>query len=102
MSGFKDENREVYTDLTTVESQRNDLIAEEFPEGPYGSIVDERSLGKSSPWRVDQRPPNRFDYENRELHAGLERGYPGDSGEGNATPDAIMDLDGKEIESSAE
>lgn len=76
--GFIKEERNQYTDFKTVESQRNDLIAEEFPEGPYGSSQLTESLGKSSPWREDQRPPNRFTYENRELHAGLSRDYPGD------------------------
>jgi len=76
MNRFKKEERDKYTDLSTVESQRNDLTAEEFPEGPFGSSLMTESLGKSSPWRADQRPPNRFDYENRELHQELKRDYP--------------------------
>ncbi|MCR8656868.1 hypothetical protein [Paenibacillus endoradicis] len=82
--GFIKEQRNQYTDLATVESQRNDLVAEEFTDGPYGSPVNAESLGKSTDWRVDQRPPNRFDYENRELHSGKERKYPGDQGQGDA------------------
>jgi hypothetical protein len=78
MKGFKKEDRQPYTDLATVESQRNDLTAEEFPEGPYGSNINPENLGKSTPWRRDQRPPNQFTYENRELHEGLERDYPPD------------------------
>ncbi|MCR8633407.1 MULTISPECIES: hypothetical protein [Paenibacillus] len=74
---FIEEERHKYTDLASVESQRNDLIAEEFPEGPYGSSLISETLGKSTPWREDQRPPNRFTYENRELHAGISRDYPG-------------------------
>lgn len=76
--GFIDEGRDESTDLATVESQRNDLTAEEFPEGPYGSALLQESLGKSTPWRRDQRPPNTFSYENREFHEGLPRAYPGD------------------------
>jgi hypothetical protein len=77
--GFMHEDRRKYTDLSTVESQRNDLIPEEFPEGPYGSPLITESLGKSTPWREDQRPNNRFTYENRDLHEGLGRGgYPPD------------------------
>ena len=76
-NGFIPEQRDVYTDLETVESQRNDLIPEEFPEGPYGTSLNTESLGKSSPWRKDQRPPNRFSYENHELHEGIKRDYPG-------------------------
>jgi hypothetical protein len=78
MARFKKEDREPYTDLATVESQRNDLIAEEFPEGPYGSSIVNDTLGKSTLFRKDQRPPNSFNYENRELHEGMDRDYPGD------------------------
>lgn len=76
MTRFLKEQRDEYTDLSTVESQRNDLTAEEFPEGPFGSSLSSESLGKSSPWRVDQRPPNSYDYENRELHKEQTRNFP--------------------------
>lgn len=78
MEGFLKEDKSDYTDLATVESQRNDLTAEEFPEGPLGSDAHSETLGKSTPWRDTQRPPNRFSYENRELHEGLPRVYPPD------------------------
>ena len=88
-----EESREAsYTDLSTVESQRNDLTFEEFPEGPYGADLHEDEPVKSSPWRPEQRQPNRFGYENRELHGSQERDYPGDdrSGAGSqAVPGAI-------------
>ncbi|MFC5648115.1 hypothetical protein ACFPYJ_03100 [Paenibacillus solisilvae] len=89
MSGFIKEDKQPDTDLATVESQRNDLTAEEFPEGPYGSDKITESLGKSKPWRVDQRSSNRFDYENRELHSGIDREYPGEDSYENAVPDAM-------------
>jgi hypothetical protein len=76
MGFFLEEERSEYTDVSTVESQRNDLVAEEFPEGPYGSALPTEKLGKSTPWREDQRPPNRFIYENRQLHSHLPRQYP--------------------------
>jgi hypothetical protein len=78
MDRFIPENRQPYTDVSTVESQRNDLIPEEFPDGPYGSDLLTASLGKSTPWRIDQRSLGSFDYENRALHAGLPRDYPGE------------------------
>jgi hypothetical protein len=78
MDGFMKEDKSKYTDLATVESQRNDLTAEEFPEGPFGAVLRTESLGKSTPWRDTQRPPNTFAYENRELHEGLPRVYPPD------------------------
>lgn len=86
MNGFEKEKRAESTDLSTVESQRNDLVAEEFPEGPYGSDLRSDSLGKSTPWRKDQRPPNRFDYEDRQLHMGIEREYPGEDESMQADP----------------
>lgn len=86
MNGFEKEERAEFTDLSTVESQRNDLTAEEFPEGPYGSSLRTETLGKSSPWRKDQRPPNRFDYEDRNLHMGIEREYPGEDESIQADP----------------
>lgn len=78
MFPFRSEKKQRTTDLATVESRRNDLAAEEFPEGAYGSPLLSETLGKSSPWREDQRSPDKFGYENRELHAGMEREYPGD------------------------
>jgi hypothetical protein len=87
MDRFIHENRQPYTDVSTVESQRNDLIPEEFPDGPYGSDLRMESLGKSTPWRIDQRPSNRFDYENRALHADLPRDYPGEDEYGHTFPE---------------
>jgi len=76
MNDFHEEDRSEYKDFANVESQRNDLSAEEFPEGPYGSSLRTERLGKSTPWRIDQRPPHRFGYENRQLHEGIERQFP--------------------------
>ncbi|MCS7462744.1 hypothetical protein N0M98_21715 [Paenibacillus doosanensis] len=90
-NGFLEEDRHRYTDVKTVESQRNDLTAEEFPEGPYGATFHEATLGKSSPWREDQRPPNRFTYENRELHEGISRDYPGSHPTHDGPGDDLID-----------
>jgi hypothetical protein len=87
MDRFMKEERQPYTDVANVESQRNDLIPEEFPEGPYGTDLLSESLGKSSPWRMDQRPSNRFDYENRQFHAGLSRDYPGEDDYDSTIPE---------------
>jgi len=78
LAWFKFRKKQADQDVSTVLSQRNDLTAEEFPEGPYGASLPVSSLGKSSPWREGQRSPNSFMYENRALHAGRERDYPGD------------------------
>ncbi|MGV2884239.1 MULTISPECIES: hypothetical protein [Paenibacillus] len=86
---FLQEERQEYTDVSTVESQRNDITLEEFPEGPYGSSLMSESLGKSSPWRVDQRTAHRFDYENHELHEGEVRDYPGQDVYDETVPDNV-------------
>lgn len=76
---FIDERRSEYTDLATVESQRNEIVPEEFPDGPYGSIFAAQALVKGKRWREDQRPLSAFTYEYRDLHEGLDRGgYPGE------------------------
>lgn len=74
MSGlFKREDRQPTTDLATVESQRHDIIPEEFPDGPYGATTDADFLGKSSPWLQDQRSLSAFGYENKQFHEGIPR-----------------------------
>ncbi|MUT65885.1 hypothetical protein [Paenibacillus sp. NEAU-GSW1] len=88
MSRFFDEDSEEHSELSTVESQRNDLATEEFPEGPLGSASQSESLGKSTPWRNGQRQKSAFSYENRSLHNGIGRDYPGDDDD-TALPDAM-------------
>jgi len=91
MFPFRTEKKRYKGDLATVESQRNDLIPEEFPEGPYGAPILTQSLGKTTPWHSDQRASSAYGYENLELHEGMDRGYPGDRG--------VHDEDG-EVENS--
>ncbi|WP_248930253.1 hypothetical protein [Paenibacillus hamazuiensis] len=89
-NGFiQEEEQQRYTDFRNVESQRNDLTAEEFPEGPYGSGSLVESIGKSTPWREDQRSQNAYTYENRNLHEGIPRDHPGDF----ETPSENEDVD---------
>ncbi|EFM11591.1 conserved hypothetical protein [Paenibacillus curdlanolyticus YK9] len=87
MNRFTDEKRNRYTDFAAVESQRNDLNLEEFPEGPYGADLHPATVSKSQPWRIDQQNASRFDYENHALHAGMERDYPGEDVRGHAIPE---------------
>ncbi|MBU9722136.1 MULTISPECIES: hypothetical protein [Bacillaceae] len=64
-----------YTDFSTVEKNRNEVIPEQTPEGPYGSPY-EGSLEKTTPWQEGQRSVSGFAYENRNLHQDLERKDP--------------------------
>ncbi|WP_240512005.1 hypothetical protein [Paludifilum halophilum] len=66
-----------YNDVKTVESLRNEVVAEEFPEGPYGAATNEDVLGKESPWKASQHAAPQFTYEMREFHQGLPRRIPG-------------------------
>jgi len=68
---------EHYSELSTVESQRNEILQEEFPEGPYGSSTNRERLGKSSDWEPGQHSTTtRFTYETRNMHQDLPRQDP--------------------------
>jgi hypothetical protein len=75
--GMKPKQNAPYTDVSTVESLRNEVIPEEFPEGPYGAAHNEDVLGKESPWIASQHAAPQFSYENREFHEGIPRQDPG-------------------------
>lgn len=64
-------------DVKTVQSQRNQLFFEEFPEGPYGASTNEDVLGKESPWRSSQHAAPQYTYEMRDFHEGIPRQAPG-------------------------
>lgn len=103
MPSFEEEYQPPKADLATVESRRNDLAVEEFPEGPYGADIVAASISKSSPWRPEQRSASAYAYENRELHAGLEREYPEDhelhdEASNEASNEAIDEADDEAID----
>jgi hypothetical protein len=63
-----------YSELSTVESQRNEILQEEFPEGPYGAATNETHLGKATGWEPGQHSTTtRFTYETRNMHQDLPR-----------------------------
>jgi len=88
LSGLKPDNRGKYSDISTVESQRNDLTTEEFSEGSYGTDIASDTLSKSTPWRIEQHSPSPFGYEDHELHAEQEEELDTKL-ENNLIPDAI-------------
>ena len=69
------EDRELYSDFSNVEKQRNYITAEDLPDGPYGSPIgkDEPVKVKSTPWREGQRSYSNFNYEFKSLHQGMPR-----------------------------
>jgi len=68
-----------YTDFSNVETQRLYLTAEEYPEGPYGSPINQNEPveNKSSPWIEGQRKYSAFNYENKTLHEDMPRQMEG-------------------------
>ena len=72
-------DKKKYYDFSNVEKQRNFVIPEDFPEGPYGAPrgADAPVENKSTPWREGQRSYSAFNYENKSLHEDLPRVYPG-------------------------
>lgn len=65
-----------YSDVSTVESQKDNLIPEEFPEGTYGSAINSEVLGKKNDFLESQSATSAFTYENKDLHEGIPRIYP--------------------------
>ncbi|QQE75608.1 hypothetical protein KDJ56_06485 [Brevibacillus composti] len=75
---YKEYDNKPYSELSTVESQRNEILQEEFPEGPYGSATNAERLGKSTGWEPSQHSTStRFTYETRQFHEHLTRQLPG-------------------------
>ncbi|MCO0597714.1 cytosolic protein [Peribacillus butanolivorans] len=74
-----EKEEETYHDFSNVEKQRDFLIPEEFPEGPFGSTIaqDAPVENKSTPWQEGQRFQSAFNFENKSLHEDLPRKYPG-------------------------
>ncbi|WP_226580207.1 cytosolic protein [Halobacillus litoralis] len=71
-----DKNKRKYTDFANVEAQRNYLVPEQLPEGPYGAPRNKYepvSNEKSAPWTDKQRYYSAFNYENKSLHQDLQR-----------------------------
>lgn len=67
--------RNKYSDFVPVEKMHQQIIPEDFPEGPYGSPINRR-LGKSTPFEEDQQAISNLTYENKNLHEDLPRQYP--------------------------
>lgn len=68
-----------FTELSTVKQQKDELIPEEFPDGPFGSDIgqDTPIFSKSTPWEEGQRRQSAYIYPDKALHAGLPRQTPG-------------------------
>jgi len=75
---YQEYDNQDYSELSTVQSQRNEILQEEFPEGPYGAATNEVRLGKATGWEPGQHSTNtHYTYETRQMHEDLPRQYPG-------------------------
>ncbi|MFC4618392.1 cytosolic protein [Camelliibacillus cellulosilyticus] len=76
---MREKGEKDYTNFSNVETQRQFLTAEEFPEGCYGqpSGADEPVSNKNTPWREGQQYYSNLSYEYRNLHQDLPRKFPG-------------------------
>lgn len=62
-----------------IEQYKAELIPEEFPEGPFGSSINEDEIvtGKSTPWKKGQRRASAYVYPDKEQHDDIPRRLPG-------------------------
>lgn len=72
-------DKKKYSDVSTVQNLKHDIIPEEYPEGPYGSPYGEMEpvKGKSTPWKEDQKSISPFAYSQKDLHEHTPRQTPG-------------------------
>lgn len=75
----KDKEKNRFSELSNVEKAHEELIPEEYPDGPYGSSIrkDEPVRSKSTPWRKGQQRTSAYVYPDQERHDDLPRQMPG-------------------------
>jgi len=64
-----------YADFSNVQQQKNQLIPEEFPEGPLGSPIhkNKKVESKSEPWDEGQYRDSAFVFPDKNQHDGIPR-----------------------------
>ncbi|MFD2629001.1 hypothetical protein [Oceanobacillus kapialis] len=67
-----------YSDFTNVRDQHKQLIPEEFPEGAFGSPINEAEpvSSKSTPWEEGQYRESAFVYPDKSMHEDVPRQAP--------------------------
>lgn len=76
---LNDKKPKEFSDFSNVKNIHDDLIPEEFPEGPFGSPINTEQpvSGKSSPWEKDQQRLSAYVYPYKKIHDDLPRQTPG-------------------------
>lgn len=61
---YKGQKEKYFQELSNVKNMHDTLIPEEFPEGTYGSPINEHSMveGKSTEWEEGQERASAFKY----------------------------------------
>ncbi|TCP19136.1 hypothetical protein EV207_16714 [Scopulibacillus darangshiensis] len=71
---------EEYSDFSNVVDQNRFLAAEEFPEGSYGELGNNKEnepvTNKDTPWEEGQSFISNYAYESRAFHENQPREYP--------------------------
>lgn len=67
-----------YDSISTDEKRKNELIPEEFPEGPFGSTFNQHEpvSSKSTEWKPGQKRMSPYDYPDEEKHEDVPRQWP--------------------------
>lgn len=67
-----------YSTFDNDDKQTNELIPEEFPDGPFGSPIRKSELveGKETEWLEGQERMSPYSYPDEERHDDLPRRYP--------------------------
>lgn len=71
--------RKKFSNFPNVDKWKNELIPEEFPEGPLGSPInqDESVESKSTKWQDGQKRMSSYVYPDEEQHHDLPRQMEG-------------------------
>ena len=69
------EEKRKYYDMISSRRKKNQLIPEEFPEGAYGSAINEAVPveGKSTPWEEGQYRESAYVFPHKSQHDDLPR-----------------------------
>lgn len=88
-------SKKEYRDFSNVKNVHEDLIPEEFPEGPFGSSIndEEPPYSKSTPWTEGQRRQSAFVFPDKQQHDDLPRQTPGSHPLHDEAGDATNDVD---------
>ncbi|HLS66756.1 MAG TPA: hypothetical protein VK029_07185 [Pseudogracilibacillus sp.] len=68
-----------FSDVSNAKNMKEELIPEEFPDGPLGSPIraHESPQLKSTSWKPGQKRKSAYTYEDKERHDDLPRQMPG-------------------------